>query len=78
MRYLRDIYFYFLEFVGGLVNLLCALFGIYPKLELGIIYLMRKQSLRVEEEVTDTQKKRKKKEQQALEKSNEANRLSDG
>ena len=78
MRYTRDLFFYFLEFVGALINLFGSLFGLYPRLELGLAFLLRKQGKSVEAELTKSQNKREEKEQQASEKSNEANRLSNG
>jgi len=38
--YFRELLYYSLEIVGGILNLLCALVHFYPKLELGLkVYL---------------------------------------
>ena len=78
MKYLRDLFFYFLEFIGASINLCGSLLGLYPKLELGLAHLIRKQGRSVEEELENRQNKRKEKEQEASEKSSKASRLLDG
>ena len=44
LNYLQNIVFYFLDCIGSFVNFLCSLIKVYPKLELGLEYLMRRQS----------------------------------
>jgi hypothetical protein len=39
-NYLKHILFYVLEVVGAFVNTLCAIFSCYPRVELGISFLM--------------------------------------
>jgi len=43
LTYLQNIVYYSLDLVGTLVNFLCSLFRFYPKWELGLAYLLRKQ-----------------------------------
>lgn len=78
MKYFRDLFFYFLEFVGASINLCGSFFGLYPKLELGLTYLMRKQGRSVKEELAERQNKRDEKEKEASAKFEEAKRLSNG
>jgi hypothetical protein len=75
MKYFRDLFFYFLEFVGALVNLCGSFLGVYPKLELGLAYLLHKQGRSVKEELAERQKKREEQEDEAQVKFEEAKRL---
>ena len=43
INYIQNIIYYFLDLLGTLLNFLCSLVRFYPKLELGLEYLMRKQ-----------------------------------
>jgi len=53
-RYIKDLAYYFFEFVGSLVNFTCSFVGVYPKLELGIQFLYTLENRRFTKE-TDEQ-----------------------
>ena len=47
MRYFKDLTFYFLEFLGSFINLCSSLLGCYPRLELGMSFLLFMESKRI-------------------------------
>jgi hypothetical protein len=60
-KYLQTVAFYTLEVVGAVINLIGSLIGVYPSLDLGVAFLMKRQAARViaEKAVLDDDKKSK-------------------
>jgi len=56
--YVKMLGFYFFEFIGSAVNLLCSLFRRYPALDLGVQYLLNREGSRVVQQNDDQDKKR--------------------
>ena len=57
--YFKHILFYVLEFCGVIINLVGALFCYYPKLELGINFLILVEEQRYSKETEDQSERRK-------------------
>ncbi len=58
MNYLKYLVFYMLEFVGSTLNFLASIFCLYPKLELGMVFLIRMEGIRVyKQNVTRAEKR---------------------
>ena len=72
MKYIKMLGFYLCEFLSSMVNMLCAFFGYYPSLELGVYYLTLLESKRVIQETLVRQVKRSKNEQRAKDLEEEA------
>tara|TARA_R110002110_G_scaffold225371_2_gene439414 strand:- start:572 stop:832 length:261 start_codon:yes stop_codon:yes gene_type:complete len=60
-KYLQTLAFYTLEVVGAVINLIGSLIGVYPSLDLGVAFLMKRQAARViaEKAVLNDDKKSK-------------------
>tara|TARA_R110000824_G_scaffold191954_1_gene373857 strand:- start:1767 stop:2027 length:261 start_codon:yes stop_codon:yes gene_type:complete len=60
-KYIQTVAFYFLEVVGAVLNLIGSFIGVYPSLDLGVAFLMKRQAARViaEKSVLDNDKKSK-------------------
>jgi hypothetical protein len=46
-KYLQTVAFYSLEVVGAVINLIGSIIGVYPSLDLGVAFLMKRQAARV-------------------------------
>lgn len=49
-RYTKTVIFYCLELAGSICNLLCSFLGVYPRLELGVSFLINKEAKKVTQE----------------------------
>lgn len=63
--YFKMVVFYFLELVGSLVNLLCALFSYYPRFEFGVSFMLWIENKRVIKDNREQAHRRQKAELQA-------------
>ena len=78
MGYLKHLIFYILEFTSALINLLSSFLGIYPKLELGMSFLLRSEGTKILRQDVDRGEKREDYKNQAEKLLEEAKTLSDG
>ena len=51
--YFKMVVFYFLEVIGSLVNLVCALFSYYPRFELGVSFMLWTEGRRVNKDTKE-------------------------
>tara|TARA_A100000172_G_scaffold46213_1_gene28593 strand:+ start:584 stop:844 length:261 start_codon:yes stop_codon:yes gene_type:complete len=45
--YYKMLIYSFLEFIGSFLNLFCSFFHVYPSLDLGVAWLIRRESNRI-------------------------------
>jgi len=57
-NYFKHLTYYTLSMFGSILNLVCALFGCYPQLELGVSFLVMLESKRILRELDSGVKKK--------------------
>ena len=78
MNYLTHLFFYSLDLLSSVLNFLGSIFGLYPKLELGMSYLLYREEKKVTKQDSTRESRRSKQNLQAQEKLEEAKRLGSG
>jgi len=63
--YFKMVVFYFLEVIGSLVNLVCALFSYYPRFELGVSFMLWAEGRRVNKDTKEQALRRQQEEVRA-------------
>ena len=51
--YFKMVVFYFLEVIGSLVNLVCALFSYYPRFEFGVSFMLWAEGRRINKDTKE-------------------------
>lgn len=72
MSYTRLLTFYFLEWIGTSINLLCSLVKYYPSVDLGVNFLLAGQSPKINAENRNQAERRQMHEQKADKKLSES------
>ena len=65
MKYFNALGFYFCELLGTVINLVSAVVGVYPNLELGVSFLLYVEGGRIQREKVQLQSARAEKEGEA-------------
>tara|TARA_R110000751_G_scaffold217956_1_gene320895 strand:- start:547 stop:786 length:240 start_codon:yes stop_codon:yes gene_type:complete len=65
MNYFKSVGFYSFELLGGMLNFLCSLLGMYPAFDLGVHFLLYFEGKRIFLEKTERASHREGKEQEA-------------
>lgn len=65
MKYFKSLGFYFCEWLGSTINLLCSLLGLYPSFDLGVRFLLGVEAKRIRGEQIDRQNVREDNEERA-------------
>tara|TARA_R100000152_G_C6781999_1_gene217930 strand:+ start:6973 stop:7209 length:237 start_codon:yes stop_codon:yes gene_type:complete len=76
MNYLKYFVFYTLELIGATLNFLASIFCLYPKLELGMAFLIKMEGVRVYKQNVSRAEKREEYANEAEDLLREAKRLS--
>mgnify|MGYP003153726348 CR=1 FL=1 len=50
MNYFKSLGFYFFDWVGGTLNFLCCLIGVYPGFDMGVRFLLLGEAKRIGKE----------------------------
>ena len=65
MKYFKMLGYYFCELLSSFLNFVCSVFGTYPTLELGVMWLLYFEGRRVTKQTQQSTTARKKKEEEA-------------